>query len=97
MITLAPASQGPQLSFSTIHVGNIGDYSTFTAGQCGLAATGSATMTMPDDVWFLVVATDGATTDGGWSRDQAGNELSYDGASSVCPAIQQHVSSGSCP
>jgi len=80
-----------------VYYGNIGDYSSFTGAQCGLPATGSATMALPDDVWFLVVATDGATTDGSWSRDHAGNEINYGGASQVCPAIQQHLVDGSCP
>ncbi len=52
---------------------------------------------MPDDSWFLVVATDGVSTDGSWSRDGAGNELDYAGASAVCPAITQHLANHACP
>jgi hypothetical protein len=80
-----------------VYRGVIGDYSGFTAGDCGLPPTGTATLGMPDDSWFLVVATDGVDTDGSWSRDGAGAELNYSGASAACPDITQHVPGGYCP
>ena len=80
-----------------IYRGAIGDYSTFTAGDCALPSTGTATVSMPDNSWFLVVNTDGAGTDGSWSRNPQGTELSYFGASSVCPAIMLHQPDGVCP
>jgi len=52
---------------------------------------------MPTNSWFLVVATDGATTDGSYARDVNGAELLYSGASSVCPAISAHVTNNACP
>jgi len=52
---------------------------------------------MPDDSWFLVVATDGASTDGSYSRNRAGGELGYVGASAACPAITQHLANNTCP
>ena len=80
-----------------VYRGAIGDYSTFTAGDCDLPANGSATLSIPDDSWFLVVATDGGSTDGSWSRDASGAELTYAGASTACPAITAHNPFGSCP
>jgi hypothetical protein len=79
-----------------VYSGSIGDYSTFTAAECGLPPTGSATVAMPDNSWFLVVATDGIDTDGSWSRDASGTELNYSGASAVCPAITAHAAGGVC-
>ena len=43
-----------------------------------------------------VAATDGLVTDGSWSRDPAGVELSYGGASLACPAIVAHVTNNTC-
>jgi hypothetical protein len=80
-----------------VYRGVIGDYASFTAGDCGLAADGSELLSMPDDSWFLVVATDGASTDGSWSRDGRGNELDYAGAGAACPAITSHVTNNGCP
>lgn len=80
-----------------VYWGPLGDYSAFTGGACGLPATGSATVTPPDDVWILVVNTDGSGTDGSWSRDGSGAELTYAGSSAVCPAITQHAPAGTCP
>jgi hypothetical protein len=80
-----------------VYSGTLGDYSEFTNGDCALAATGSVTLDIPDDSWFLVVATDGVAADGSWSLDPDGNELNYSGASIVCPSITQHLPSGSCP
>jgi hypothetical protein len=75
----------------------MGDYTTFTGGECGLTADGTATVTISDDSWFLLAATDGAATDGSWSRDGKGNELHYDGSSAACPAITQHIDNNACP
>jgi hypothetical protein len=80
-----------------VYWGNLGEFATFTGGACDLASTGSATLAVPDDVWILVVATDGADTDCSWSRDAAGNELTYAGASTVCPAITKHLTNNGCP
>jgi hypothetical protein len=79
-----------------IYQGAIGDYSAFTSASCGLAPTGSTTLNIPDDTWFLVVGTDGVDTDGSWSRDRTGAEMSYSGASTVCPTIAQHLPGGVC-
>ena len=80
-----------------IYRGAVGDFTTFTAGDCGLSASGSATVAIPDDSWFLVVGTDGAATDGSWSRDAVGTELSYSGSMTACPAITTHSPAGACP
>jgi len=80
-----------------VYSGDIGDFSTFSSGDCGLPSTGSATLAIPDDTWFLVVATDGASTDGSWSRTATGTELTYTGASSVCPATTTHQPGSTCP
>jgi hypothetical protein len=74
----------------------MGDFSMFTSGHCSLPQTGAATLAIPNDSWFLVTATDGASADGSWSRDPVGGELIYGGASTVCPAITQHLP-GTCP
>ena len=80
-----------------IYHGAIGGFSTFAGGACALPASGSATVAIPADSWFLVVGTDGASTDGSWSRDPAGNELSYSGSTTACPAITAHTPRATCP
>ncbi len=80
-----------------VYWGSLGNFTTFTGGACGLSPSGSATLPVPNNSWVLVVATDGAATDGSWSRDGAGNEKSYAGASAVCPAITMHVTNNACP
>ena len=79
-----------------VYYGTIGDYSGFTGGHCARAPTGSTTLDMPVNTWFLVTSTDGVDTDGSWSRDHTGAELSYAGAGAACPSISQHVSGGTC-
>ena len=90
------ATQCPPTAVN-IYWGNLGDFSTFFGGVCGLAPSGAATVSLPDNVWFVVAGTDGASTDGSWSRDGAGNEKNYAGASAACPAITQHVTNNNCP
>jgi len=80
-----------------IYWGNLGDGSTFTGGVCNLPATGSATLALPDNVWFVVAATDGMSTDGSYSRDLSGAERFYAGASLVCSAITLHMTNNGCP
>ena len=79
-----------------VYQGAIGDYSAFTTGHCGLPAAGSATLNIPDGSWFLIVGTDGVDTDGSWSRDRTGAEMSYTGATAACPSITQHLPGGLC-
>ena len=90
------ASQCPAAAIN-IYRGAIGSYGAFTAGDCGLPPTGTATLAMPDNVWFLATATDGAATDGSWARGINGAELSYSGASAACPGIASHVTNNACP
>jgi hypothetical protein len=80
-----------------VYAGAIGQYASFTSGACHLPASGSATLAIGPSSWFLVVATDGASTDGSFSRNGAGAELSYGGSSAVCPAIVAHAPSATCP
>lgn len=80
-----------------VYRGVIGSYASFTGGHCGLPGTGSATIALPDNVWFLVAATDGASTDGSYGRTMTGGELNYGGAAAACPAITAHVTNNACP
>jgi hypothetical protein len=80
-----------------IYTGGLDDFTAFTGGFCDLPGSGSATLPIAAGTWFLVTATDGASTEGSWSRDGQGNELTYTGASAVCPAITEHVDSHTCP
>lgn len=80
-----------------VYRGAIGNFGTFTAGSCGLPPTGTATLSIPNNAWFLVAATDGSHTDGSWGRTPAGVERVYAGASVACPAITQHVTNNGCP
>jgi len=89
------STQCPVAGVNVYH-GTIGDYSGFTGGHCTMAPTGAATLDLPDNSWFLVVSTNGVDTDGSWSRDYTGSELSYSGAGSACPSITQHVPGGTC-
>jgi hypothetical protein len=89
------AAQCPPMEVNVYH-GAIGDYSTFTGGYCAMAPTGSATLNLPDNSWFLVVSTDGVDIDGSWSRDHTGAEKNYGGAGLVCPTIVEHMTSAAC-
>ncbi len=51
----------------------------------------------PKNVWFVVAATDGAATDGGYGRDLSGPERTHAGAFLVRPAIAQHLTNNGCP
>ena len=80
-----------------VYRGAIGSYGAFTGAACGLPPTGAATVAIPANSWFLVSATDGASTDGSYARDADGAERLYAGASAVCPAITSHVTNNACP
>ncbi len=90
------ASQCPA-SAVNLYRGTIGNFTTFIAGDCDLPPTGSATLALPDNVWFLVAATDGVSADGSWARTNSGGERSYAGASVACPFITQHITNNGCP
>ncbi len=90
------ATQCPPTAVN-VYWGTLGNFSTFSGGVCGLAPSGAATLSLPGNVWFVVAGTDGASTDGSWSRDQLGNEKNYTGASNACPAITRHVTNDNCP
>ncbi len=90
------ASQCPAAAVN-LYWGSLGDGTRFTGGACDLPPTGSATLSLPDNVWFLVAATDGLGTDGSYSRDLLGGELSYAGAGLVCPDVTRHVTNNGCP
>jgi subtilase family protein len=90
------ATQCPPAAVN-VYWGSLGSYTTFAGGFCGLAPSGSATISLGENVWFLLAGTDGGGTDGSWSRDYLGNEKSYSGASAACPAITQHVTNNGCP
>jgi hypothetical protein len=90
------ASECPPAAVN-VYWGHLGDFTTFAGGFCGLAPGGPATVSLPGNVWFVVAGTDGAASDGSWSRDHLGSEKIYSGASAACPAITQHVTNNSCP
>ncbi len=89
-------SQCPAAAIN-VYRGAMGSFAAFTGGHCGLSPTGSATLAIPDNSWFVVAATDGASRDGSYGRTQSGGELSYSGASSACPGITSHVTNNPCP
>lgn len=80
-----------------VYYGTLGSFASFSGGLCGLPASGSATVAIPGNAWFLVVATDGGATDGSHARRLDGTERTYAGASAACPAITSHVTTASCP
>ncbi|HET9300955.1 MAG TPA: S8 family serine peptidase, partial [Candidatus Polarisedimenticolaceae bacterium] len=80
-----------------LYRGSLGSFGAFTGGSCGLPASGSATVALPDNVWFLLAATDGVSTDGSYGLTGTGAQRVISGASSACPATTQHVTTGSCP
>lgn len=80
-----------------VYRGALGSFAAFTGGSCGLPPSGSATVAMPDNTWFLVAATDGASTDGSYARGPGGTELLYSGAPAACPGITAHVTNNACP
>jgi hypothetical protein len=80
-----------------VYWGNLGSFSAFAGGFCGLAPGGSTSLALAGNVWFVLAGTNGGSTDGSWSRDALGNELNYAGASAACPAITQHLTNNDCP
>jgi hypothetical protein len=80
-----------------LYRGNLSSFAAFQGANCGLPPSGSASVAIPDDSWFLVVATNGGSTDGSYGTRSGGVERPIDGASAVCPAIAQHVVKPSCP
>jgi hypothetical protein len=102
-----PASSGPvtvtwdatrcPAASVNLYWGALGNGTTFTGGVCGLSPTGSANVTLPNNVWFVLAATDGASTDGSYARDLSGAELNYSNAGAVCPAITAHSTNNGCP
>ncbi|OLD66379.1 MAG: hypothetical protein AUI52_04485 [Acidobacteria bacterium 13_1_40CM_2_68_10] len=90
------ATQCPAVRVN-LYWGNLGDGTRFTGAACDLPPTGAVTLSLPDNVWLLAAATDGLTTDGSYSRDLSGAELSYTGAGLVCPAITKHLTNNGCP
>ncbi|HEX5042274.1 MAG TPA: S8 family serine peptidase [Candidatus Polarisedimenticolaceae bacterium] len=80
-----------------LYRGSLGSFGAFTGGTCGLPASGSATVTLPGNVWFLLAATDGAATDGSYGLTGTGAERVISGASTACPGTTQHVTTGNCP
>jgi hypothetical protein len=79
-----------------VYYGPLGSFGSFTGGSCGLAPTGSATVAMPANAWFLVVAAAGSA-DGSHARRSDGAEITYGGAGLACPAITTHVTTNGCP
>ena len=90
------ASQCPAAVIN-LYWGDIGDGSRFGGAACNLPPTGSTTLTLPDNVWFLAAATDGLSTDGSYARALSGAELFYAGAGNVCPGITGHLTNNGCP
>jgi hypothetical protein len=90
------ATRCPAIAVNVYH-GVLGDFSTFTGGDCNLPPTGSATLALPDNVWFLAAATDGVSTDGSWGRTLEGVERNYAGVSTACPLMTFHDDGASCP
>jgi hypothetical protein len=94
--TRCPAA-AVNLYWGTLNASGGSNGTTFTGGVCGLSPTGSANVTLPNNVWFVVAATDGAATDGSYARDLSGAEINYSGAGAVCPAITAHSTNNGCP
>ena len=67
-------------------------------GQLRPPASGSATIALPDNVWFLVAATDGASTDGSYARaiERQRAELRRRSSPPV-RASPTHVTNNACP
>jgi hypothetical protein len=80
-----------------VYRGGLGSFAAVTGGSCALAPSGAATVPVPDNSWFLVVATDGASTDGSHARKASGAEITYGGTATACPAITSHVTTNACP
>lgn len=80
--------------------GPLDSVSTYAIGgaACGLGTTGQATWTEapPGDLWFEIVATDGAGTEGTWGVDGSGAAQNGTTASDTC-GDGVRANSGSCP
>jgi hypothetical protein len=80
-----------------LYRGDLSSFTLFQGASCGLPPSGSATVAMPENSWFLVASTNGGSTDGGYGQGKDGVERAIDGATTVCPAIVQHAVKPSCP
>ena len=80
-----------------VYRGGIGSYGTFNGAVCNISPTGTATVALPDNVWFIVAATDGVSTDGSYGRTASGGELNYGGAGAACPGVTAHLTNNACP
>ncbi len=90
------ASQCPATAVN-VYRGAMGSFAAFTGGDCSLPPTGTATLAIPGNSWFVAAATDGAGTDGSYGRRPSGAEIDYSGASTACPGIVSHVTNNACP
>ena len=81
----------------TVYRGAIGSFGAFVGAACNLPPTGTASLAIPDNSWFLLAATDGGSTDGSYGRGAGGSELLYSGASAVCPGVVSHITNNACP
>ncbi len=79
-----------------VYQGALGAHGSFIAGDCDLPASGTATLDIPGNRWFLVVATDGAMADGAYGAGAGGAEREIHGAATVCPQVTQHVVATEC-
>jgi hypothetical protein len=80
-----------------VYFGSLGDSTMLTGGSCDLPATGAATVALPADVWFIVVANDGDATDGSRGVDSSGVERAIGDPSAICPSIVSLAADGVCP
>jgi hypothetical protein len=71
---------------------------TLEGSVCDLGATGTATWNgVPaEDLWFVIAGDDGATTEGSWGKDSAGQERGGATASAQCGTTVRD-NSGTCP
>jgi hypothetical protein len=84
---------------NNIYWGSIGNYSAVTGGQCGIGNTGAAaSVAIPDNSWFVVAGSDGASRISSFGKDSSGNEESFSGWQGVsgCTGSTQDFSTA-CP
>ncbi len=69
---------------------------TVSGALCGLGTSGTVTSYLPDDIWFVVVGDDNASTEGSWGTLTTGEQRGGASPSGQC-GMTARDDSGTCP
>lgn len=81
-----------------LYGGNIGSYSSFTWSSCAIGTTGSTTLSVSNDRWWIIAGTDNASVVSSFGKDSDGVEQAFTGwgAGGQCPSFTTKDATGLC-